>query len=153
MSGPRRRAVVLAAVTVVLAVAATVLLVAGVEVRETTGGLLVTPIRQLRLVGGLLLAGTAAGVAAVLTALAAVSAARRARPARGDAPPDSSPDSSPSPAVAGAAPAPDHESPDDHGDHGDHGREDTVADDPAPDGGHSADTTPAASSPGPDRRG
>lgn len=74
-----RRAVLLAAVTVVLAVAAVVLLVAGVEVRETTGGLLVTPIRQVHLVGGLLLAGTAAGVAAVLTALAAVPALRAAR--------------------------------------------------------------------------
>jgi hypothetical protein len=74
-----RRAVLLAAATVVLAVAAVVLLVAGVEVRETTGGLLVTPIRQLHLVGGLLLAGTAAGVAAVLTALVAVPALRAAR--------------------------------------------------------------------------
>ncbi len=74
-----RRAVLLAAATVVLAVAAVLLLVAGVDVRETTGGLLVTPIRQLHLVGGLLLAGTAAGVAAVLTALAAVPALRAAR--------------------------------------------------------------------------
>ena len=74
-----RRAVLLAVATVVLAVAAVVLLVAGVDVRETTGGLLVTPIRQLHLVGGLLLAGTAAGVAAVLTALVAVPALRAAR--------------------------------------------------------------------------
>lgn len=74
-----RRAVLLAAVTVVLAVAAVVLLVAGVDIRETTGGLLVTPIRQVDLVGGLLLAGTAAGVAAVLTALVAVPALRAAR--------------------------------------------------------------------------
>ena len=72
------RGAVLAAVTVVLAVAAVVLLVAGVDVRETTGGLLVTPIRQLHLVGGFLLAGTAAGVAAILTALAAVPALRGA---------------------------------------------------------------------------
>ena len=73
------RGAVLAAVTVVLAVAAVVLLVAGVDVRETTGGLLVTPIRQLHLVGGFLLAGTAAGVAAILTALAAVPALRGGR--------------------------------------------------------------------------
>jgi hypothetical protein len=71
-----RRRLLLAAATVVLAVAAVVLLVAGVDVRETTGGLLVSPIRQLHLVGGYLLAGTAAGVAAVLTALAAVPARR-----------------------------------------------------------------------------
>lgn len=75
---PARRSGVLLAVSVVLAVAAVVLLVAGIEVRETTGGLLVTPIRQVHLVGGYLLAGTAAGVAAVLTALAAFPA----RPAR-----------------------------------------------------------------------
>ena len=61
-------------------VAAVVVLVAGVETSATTtGGLLVTPIRQLHLVGGRLLAGTAAGVAAVLTALAAVPALRAAR--------------------------------------------------------------------------
>ena len=67
----------LVTVTVVLAVAAVALLVAGVEVRETTGGLLVTPIRQLHLVGGYLVGGTAAGVAAALTALVAVPALRR----------------------------------------------------------------------------
>jgi hypothetical protein len=80
VSDPRRRtALLLAAATVVLAVAAVVLLVAGVEVRETTGGLLVTPIRQVHLVGGLLVAGTVAGVAAVLTGLWAVPALRRVR--------------------------------------------------------------------------
>ena len=84
MTAPRpgRRAAVLAAVTVLLAVAAVVLLVAGVEVRETTGGLLVTPFRQRHLIGGFLLAGTAAGVGAVVTSLWAVPALRRAR--RGD---------------------------------------------------------------------
>ncbi|MHC1562038.1 hypothetical protein ACR9E3_24005 [Actinomycetospora sp. C-140] len=75
----RRRAVVLAAAAVVLAIAAVALLVAGVQVRETTGGLLVEPIRQLHLVGGFLLGGTAAGVAAVIVALSAVPAVRRAR--------------------------------------------------------------------------
>ncbi|HSK58222.1 MAG TPA: hypothetical protein VK935_04135, partial [Actinomycetospora sp.] len=74
MSGPRRRAVLLVAATVLLAAGAVVLLAAGVEVRETTGGLLVTPIRQLHLVGGYLVAGTVAGVAAVLTAMSAVPA-------------------------------------------------------------------------------
>jgi hypothetical protein len=83
---PRRRAALLVAATVVLAVAAIVLLVAGVQVRETTGGLLVTPIRQLHLVGGALLGGTAAGVAAVLTALVAVPAVRPARRPRGPVP-------------------------------------------------------------------
>ncbi|TDQ46693.1 hypothetical protein EV188_11567 [Actinomycetospora succinea] len=73
----------LAVIAVVLLVAAVVLLVAGVEVRETTGGLLVTPIRQVHLVGGYLVAGTVAGVAAVLTALVAVPALRRG-PARED---------------------------------------------------------------------
>lgn len=67
---------VLVAVAAALAVAAVVLVVLGIEVRETTGGLLVAPIRQLHLVGGYLLAGTAAGVAAVLTALVAVPALR-----------------------------------------------------------------------------
>lgn len=66
-------------VAVLLAVAAVVLLIAGIEVRETTGGLLVAPIRQLHLVGGYLVAGTAAGVAAVLTALVAVPALRTGR--------------------------------------------------------------------------
>ncbi|MEJ2888398.1 hypothetical protein [Actinomycetospora aeridis] len=75
MSGSRRTVGLLVAAAV-LAVAAVVLLVAGVEVRETTGGLLVTPIRQVHLVGGALLAGTAAGVAAVLCALAARPAGR-----------------------------------------------------------------------------
>ncbi|WP_433783898.1 hypothetical protein ACQPX6_27455 [Actinomycetospora sp. CA-101289] len=80
MSDPRRRtALLLAAATVVLAAGAVALLVAGVEVRETTGGLLVTPIRQVHLVGGFLLAGTVAGVAAVLTGLWAVPALRRLR--------------------------------------------------------------------------
>ena len=90
-----RRAVLLAVATVVLAVAAVVLLVAGVDVRETTGGLLVTPIRQLHLVGGLLLAGTAAGVAAVLTALVAVPALRAAR-----APADTAAPAAPTPVDA-----------------------------------------------------
>jgi len=76
---PGRRAALLAAATVLLAVAAVVLLVLGVEVRETTGGLLVTPIRQVRLVGGFVLTGTAAGVAAIVTALSAVPALRDAR--------------------------------------------------------------------------
>jgi hypothetical protein len=95
---PRRAALLLTAATVLLAVGAAVLLVAGVEVRETTGGLLVTPIRQLRLVGGYLLAGTVAGVAAVLTGMSAVAALRRARrapavpPPAGDAVPSPSAD-------------------------------------------------------------
>ncbi|MDD7918077.1 hypothetical protein [Actinomycetospora callitridis] len=96
-----RRAVLLAVATVVLAVAAVVLLVAGVDVRETTGGLLVTPIRQLHLVGGLLLAGTVAGVAAVLTALVAVPALRAAR-----APADAAPAAPVSPTPVDA-PVPD----------------------------------------------
>lgn len=93
-----RRAALLVAVAVVLAVAAVVLLVAGVQVRETTGGLLVTPIRQLHLVGGALLAGTVAGVAAVLVTLSAVPAVRRARrsaPADGGPPPEDGPDRAP----------------------------------------------------------
>ena len=75
----RAAAVLLAAATVVLAVGGGVLLGAGVEVRETTGGLLVTPIRQLHLVGGYLVAGTVAGVAAVLTASRGARAARARR--------------------------------------------------------------------------
>jgi hypothetical protein len=94
---PGRRAALLVAAAVVLAVAAVVLLVAGVEVRETTGGLLVTPIRQVHLVGGALLGGTAAGVAAVLTTLAAVPALRRARRHRGPAPDAPRPSTSPRP--------------------------------------------------------
>jgi len=114
VSDPRRRAGLLAAVTVLLAVAALVLLVAGVEVRETTGGLLVTPIRQLHLVGGLLLAGTVAGVAAVLTGLCAVPALRRVR--RAPEPPDRTGDAAPPPpttapetdsAPVGSSPGPD----------------------------------------------
>jgi hypothetical protein len=97
-----RRAVLLAVATVVLAVAAVVLLVAGVDVRETTGGLLVTPIRQLHLIGGLLLAGTAAGVAAVLTGLVAVPALRSAR-----APADTSAPAAPAAPAAVDAPVPD----------------------------------------------
>lgn len=114
MSDPRRRAALLAAVTVLLAVAAVVLLVAGVEVRETTGGLLVTPIRQLHLVGGYLVAGTVAGVAAVLTGLCAVPALRRTR--RAPEPPTPAGDTAPPPpatapetdtAAVGSTPGPD----------------------------------------------
>jgi hypothetical protein len=88
--GARRRAALLVTVTALLALAAVALLVAGVRVRETTGGLLVTPIRQIHLVGGFLVAGTGAGLAAVLCALPAVSAVRRAR--RRAAPDGSTPD-------------------------------------------------------------
>ena len=124
---PRRAALLLAAATVLLAVGAAVLLAAGVEVRETTGGLLVTPYRQLHLVGGYLLAGTVAGVAAVLTGMNAVPALRRAR--RAPATPPREGDAAPPPAAApGAAP------------------EDPSADDPEDDPAH------AASSPGSDRR-
>jgi hypothetical protein len=79
VSTPGRRAALLVVAAVLLAAAAAVLVVLGVQVRETTGGLLVTPIRQLHLDGGALLGGTAAGVAAVLVALSAVPAVRRAR--------------------------------------------------------------------------
>ena len=85
---PGRRAAALTVAAVVLAIAAVVLLVAGVQVRETTGGLLVVPIRQLHLLGGFLLAGTAAGVAAVIVALAAVPALRTARRPRREPAPD-----------------------------------------------------------------
>ena len=95
-----RRAALLVAVAAVLGVAAVVLLVAGVQVRETTGGLLVTPIRQLHLVGGALLGGTVAGVAAVLVTLSAVPAVRRARrsvPADGGPPPPPADGTDPAP--------------------------------------------------------
>ncbi len=74
----RRGTVGLAVVAAVLLVAAVVGLVTGVETRTTTGGLLISPIEQIHLVGGRLLAGTAAGVAAVLVALAALARRRRA---------------------------------------------------------------------------
>lgn len=73
----RRPALVLAGLAVLLLAAAVVGLVTGVETRSTTGGLLVAPIAQLHLVGGRLLAGTAAGCAAVLVALAARARWRR----------------------------------------------------------------------------
>lgn len=72
-----RRAVVLFGIAAVLLAAAVVGLVSGVETRMTTGGLLVTPVAQVHLVGGRLVAGTAAGVAAVLVALAAWARCRR----------------------------------------------------------------------------
>ncbi|MDD7938158.1 hypothetical protein PHK61_06975 [Actinomycetospora lutea] len=98
-----RRPVLLVIVSGVLAVAAVALLVAGVQVRETTGGLLVTPIRQLHLVGGFLVAGTVVGVAAVLTALAAVPVRRATRPVPGE---DAAPESAPAPSAStGSAPA------------------------------------------------
>jgi hypothetical protein len=109
VSGPRRRAVLLLAATVLLGAGAVVLLTAGVQVRETTGGLLVTPIRQLDLIGGYLVAGTVAGVAAVLTAMSVVPALRRARQAStgvaaaspaGDAAPPPAPDAVPDPDAA-----------------------------------------------------
>ncbi|MDF2976129.1 MAG: hypothetical protein K0S40_857 [Actinomycetospora sp.] len=111
---PRRAALLLAAVTVLLAVGAAVLLAAGVEVRETTGGLLVTPYRQLHLVGGYLVAGTVAGVAAVLTGMSAVAALRRARrapavrpPGRDAAPPTVGADPGADPAHAASSPGSD----------------------------------------------
>jgi len=125
---PRRAALLLTAATVLLAVGAAVLLAAGVEVRETTGGLLVTPIRQLHLVGGYLLAGTVAGVAAVLTGMSAVPALRRAR----RAPTAASRDGHAAPAPAANA------------------REDDPGDDPGP--VSEDDPAHAASSPGTDRR-
>ncbi len=100
---PRRAALLLTAATVLLAVGAAVLLAAGVEVRETTGGLLVTPIRQLHLLGGYLLAGTVAGVAAVLTGMSAVRALRRAR--RAPAAPPRDGHLAPSPAADAPPPA------------------------------------------------
>ena len=90
MTVSTRRALLLATATVALAVAAVALLLAGVRYRETTGGLLVTPFRQVELIGGYLLAGTAAGVAAVLCGLGAVPAlwsARRRRTAPSGPPP------------------------------------------------------------------
>jgi hypothetical protein len=111
VSRPGRRAALLGAAAVVLAVAAVVLFVLGVQVRETTGGLLVTPIRQLHLVGGALLGGTVAGVAAVLVALVAVPAARRARQPGTGGPADPA-DAEPAPPTEGVpeeAPAGDAE--------------------------------------------
>jgi hypothetical protein len=67
----RRRTVVLVTLAVLLLAGAVLGLVTGVETRTTTGGLLVTPVEQVHLVGARLLAGTAAGVAAVLVALSA----------------------------------------------------------------------------------
>lgn len=73
----RHRALGLAALAVLLLAGAVVGLVTGVQTRMTTGGLLVTPIAQIHLVGGRLLAGTAAGAAAVFVALAARARWRR----------------------------------------------------------------------------
>jgi len=73
----RRRTVVLVTLAILLLAAAVVGLVTGVQTRPTTGGLLVTPVEQVHLIGGRLLAGTAAGVAAVLVALFAWAHRRR----------------------------------------------------------------------------
>lgn len=54
-------------------------LVRGVEVRASTGGLLTTPVRQVRLRGGWLVGATAAIVAAVLVGLAGAGRLRRRR--------------------------------------------------------------------------
>jgi hypothetical protein len=118
VSRPGRRAALLVTIAVVLAIAAVVLLVAGVQVRETTGGLLVTPIRQLHLVGGALLGGTVAGVAAVLVSLSAVPAVRTARrdrpadepPPVADAPDESAGDPVEDPETAAISPGPDRRS-------------------------------------------
>jgi hypothetical protein len=73
----RRRTVVLIIIAILLLAAAVVGLVTGVQTRVTTGGLLVSPVEEVHLVGGRLLAATAAGVAAVLVALAAWAHRRR----------------------------------------------------------------------------
>jgi hypothetical protein len=67
----RRPTVVLVTVAILLLAAAVVGLVTGVQTRTTTGGMLVTPVEQVHLIGGRLLAATAAGVVAVLVALSA----------------------------------------------------------------------------------